>query len=174
MIKRGRTSRRRRARAGPHEVDSGAEADRSGAQFGSCVVVDCRTPFVVAPIYAGRRNRDQSRHWRRCATQEHARRGEDPPRHDALPKWSSIRSVAKRPKSGEGSRSPSARAGAGAALRSAALRHIEQRPDAGRSAAEPVAEGMRALAELVTGRAVSQPAKKSGLSFLPFLNRKAG
>ena len=36
------------------------------------------------------------------------------------------------------------------------------------------AEGMRALAELVTGRAVSQPAKKSGLSFLPFLNRKAG
>ena len=37
------------------------------------------------------------------------------------------------------------------------------------------AEGMRLLAEMVTGRAaVSQPAKKSGLSFLPFLNRKAG
>jgi pilus assembly protein CpaE len=36
------------------------------------------------------------------------------------------------------------------------------------------AEGIRALAELVTGRAVSQPAKKSVLSFLPFLNKKAG
>jgi len=37
-----------------------------------------------------------------------------------------------------------------------------------------VAEGMRLLAEMVTGRAVSQPVKKSGLSLLPFLNRKAG
>jgi pilus assembly protein CpaE len=37
------------------------------------------------------------------------------------------------------------------------------------------AEGMRMLAEMVTGRTVaSQPAKKNGLSFLPFLNRKAG
>src|SRR5258708_7082584 len=36
------------------------------------------------------------------------------------------------------------------------------------------AEGMRALAELVTGRAVTQPVKKSGLSFLSFLNKKAG
>jgi pilus assembly protein CpaE len=36
------------------------------------------------------------------------------------------------------------------------------------------AEGMRLLAEMVTGRSVMQPAKKSALSFLPFLNRKAG
>jgi pilus assembly protein CpaE len=37
------------------------------------------------------------------------------------------------------------------------------------------ADGMRLLAELVTGRAVAQPAKKGGLNFLPFLsNRKAG
>jgi pilus assembly protein CpaE len=37
------------------------------------------------------------------------------------------------------------------------------------------AEGLRMLAEMVTGRTVvSQPVKKSGLSFLPFLNRKAG
>jgi pilus assembly protein CpaE len=36
------------------------------------------------------------------------------------------------------------------------------------------AEGMRLLAETVTGRSVMQPAKKSALSFLPFLNRKAG
>jgi len=35
-------------------------------------------------------------------------------------------------------------------------------------------EGMRLLAEMVTGRPVSQPQKKSGLSFLPFLNKKAG
>jgi hypothetical protein len=35
-------------------------------------------------------------------------------------------------------------------------------------------EGMRLLAEMVTGRAVSQPQKKNGLSFLPFLNKKAG
>jgi pilus assembly protein CpaE len=38
-----------------------------------------------------------------------------------------------------------------------------------------VAEGIRLLAELVTGRAVAQQGKKGGLSFLPFLsNRKAG
>jgi pilus assembly protein CpaE len=38
-----------------------------------------------------------------------------------------------------------------------------------------VAEGMRLLAELVTGRAVAQAPKKGGLSFLPFLSlRKAG
>ena len=37
------------------------------------------------------------------------------------------------------------------------------------------AEGIRVLAELVTGRAVQQASKKSALSFLPFLgNRKAG
>ena len=37
------------------------------------------------------------------------------------------------------------------------------------------AEGTRLLAELLTGRAVAQQAKKGGLSFLPFLsNRKAG
>jgi len=35
------------------------------------------------------------------------------------------------------------------------------------------AEALRMLAELVTGRAMTQPAKKAGLSFLPFL-RKAG
>jgi pilus assembly protein CpaE len=35
-------------------------------------------------------------------------------------------------------------------------------------------EAMRLLAEMVTGRAVSQPSKKSGLSFLPFLNKKTG
>lgn len=40
-------------------------------------------------------------------------------------------------------------------------------------AARP-SESMRLLAEMVTGRAVSQPQKKSGLSFLPFLNKKAG
>ena len=34
-------------------------------------------------------------------------------------------------------------------------------------------EGMRMLAELVTGRTVSQTGKKSGKSLLPFLNRKA-
>jgi pilus assembly protein CpaE len=38
----------------------------------------------------------------------------------------------------------------------------------------PASEGMRLLAELVTGRAVSQPAKKQALPFLSFLNRKAG
>ena len=38
-----------------------------------------------------------------------------------------------------------------------------------------VADGVRLLAELVTGRAVAQVAKKGGISFLPFLsNRKAG
>ena len=36
------------------------------------------------------------------------------------------------------------------------------------------AEGMRLLAELVTGRAVQPVAKKGGLSILPFLTRKAG
>jgi Flp pilus assembly CpaE family ATPase len=36
------------------------------------------------------------------------------------------------------------------------------------------AEAIRHLAEIVTGRHVQQVAKKSGLSFLPFLNRKAG
>jgi pilus assembly protein CpaE len=37
------------------------------------------------------------------------------------------------------------------------------------------AEGMRLLAELVTGRAIAQAPKKGGLSFLPFLSmRKAG
>jgi Flp pilus assembly CpaE family ATPase len=35
-------------------------------------------------------------------------------------------------------------------------------------------EGVRHLAELVTGRAVQQISKKSGMSILPFLNRKAG
>jgi len=35
-------------------------------------------------------------------------------------------------------------------------------------------EAMRQLAEMITGRAVSQPAKKNGLSFLPFLNKKTG
>ncbi len=35
-------------------------------------------------------------------------------------------------------------------------------------------EGMRLLAEMVTGRTVSQPPKRSGLSLLPFLNKKAG
>lgn len=35
-------------------------------------------------------------------------------------------------------------------------------------------EGIRQLAEMVTGRVASSAAKKSGLSFLPFLNRKAG
>ena len=38
----------------------------------------------------------------------------------------------------------------------------------------PASEAMRQLAEMVTGRAVSQPAKKNGLSFLPFLNKKTG
>ena len=37
-----------------------------------------------------------------------------------------------------------------------------------------VAEGMRLLAETITGRAGGQPVKNGGLSFLPFLNRKAG
>jgi pilus assembly protein CpaE len=36
------------------------------------------------------------------------------------------------------------------------------------------AEAMRQLAEMITGRAVSQPVKKTGLSLLPFLNKKAG
>jgi pilus assembly protein CpaE len=36
------------------------------------------------------------------------------------------------------------------------------------------AEGVRLLAEMVTGRAVTQPAKKAGLGLLSFLNRKAG
>jgi hypothetical protein len=33
---------------------------------------------------------------------------------------------------------------------------------------------MRQLAEMVTGRTVSHPAKKQALPFLSFLNRKAG
>ena len=37
-----------------------------------------------------------------------------------------------------------------------------------------VSEGIRLLAEMVTGRAGGASTKKSGLSFLPFLNRKAG
>jgi len=36
------------------------------------------------------------------------------------------------------------------------------------------AEGMRLLAEMVTGRSAAEPVKKSALAFLPFLNRKAG
>jgi pilus assembly protein CpaE len=36
------------------------------------------------------------------------------------------------------------------------------------------AEGIRMLSEMVTGRAVQSATKRSGLSFLPFLNRKAG
>jgi len=36
------------------------------------------------------------------------------------------------------------------------------------------AEGMRALAEMITGRTISQASKNGALSFLPFLNRKAG
>ncbi len=36
------------------------------------------------------------------------------------------------------------------------------------------AEGMRQLAELVTGRSISKTVKKNPLSFLPFLARKAG
>ena len=35
-------------------------------------------------------------------------------------------------------------------------------------------EGMRLLAEMVTGRSVIQPPKKTGLSLLPFLNKKTG
>ena len=38
----------------------------------------------------------------------------------------------------------------------------------------PPSEAMRQLAEMITGRAVSQPAKKNGLSFIPFLNKKTG
>jgi pilus assembly protein CpaE len=37
-----------------------------------------------------------------------------------------------------------------------------------------VSEGIRMLAEMVTGRTVSSAAKKGGMSFLPFLGRKAG
>jgi pilus assembly protein CpaE len=37
-----------------------------------------------------------------------------------------------------------------------------------------VSEGIRQLAEMVTGRTVSSSAKKGGISFLPFLGRKAG
>jgi pilus assembly protein CpaE len=35
-------------------------------------------------------------------------------------------------------------------------------------------EGVKLLAEMLTGRIASAPAKKGGLAFLPFLNRKAG
>src|SRR5258708_30639123 len=38
----------------------------------------------------------------------------------------------------------------------------------------PGAEGMRALAEFVTGRAVSPPAQTSALSLLPFLRTPEG
>jgi pilus assembly protein CpaE len=41
-------------------------------------------------------------------------------------------------------------------------------------ASSRAAEGMRLLAEMVTGRAAASPVKKSALSFLPFLTRKAG
>jgi pilus assembly protein CpaE len=37
-----------------------------------------------------------------------------------------------------------------------------------------VSEGIRTLAEMVTGRTVSASSKKGGISFLPFLGRKAG
>jgi pilus assembly protein CpaE len=37
-----------------------------------------------------------------------------------------------------------------------------------------VSEGIRTIAEMVTGRTVSASSKKGGISFLPFLGRKAG